>query len=154
MDNSIFSRIRNYRAVDDRLSTSGQPSVDQLREIAEAGFTLVVNLALHDDPRYSLPDEAGVVRSLGMRYVHIPVQFSAPTHADLLAFFEVMARNEGETIWVHCAANMRVSAFLGLYRVIQQGWTHERAFALMNDIWQPDETWSSFISAALERSHG
>jgi len=34
MDNSIFSRIRNYRAVDDRLSTSGQPSVDQLREIA------------------------------------------------------------------------------------------------------------------------
>jgi len=89
-----------------------------------------------------------------MRYVHIPVQFSAPTHADLLAFFEVMARNEGETIWVHCAANMRVSAFLGLYRVIRQGWMHERAFALMNDIWQPDETWSSFISVALERSHG
>lgn len=149
MDNSIFNRIRNYRAVDDRLSTSGQPSVDQLREIAEAGFTLVVNLALHDDPRYALPDEAGVVRSLGMRYVHIPVQFSAPTHAALLAFFEFMARHEGETIWVHCAANMRVSAFLGLYCVIRQGWAQERAFALMNDLWQPDATWSSFISSAL-----
>jgi nucleoside-diphosphate-sugar epimerase/protein tyrosine phosphatase (PTP) superfamily phosphohydrolase (DUF442 family) len=149
MDDPIFSRIRNYRAVDDRLSTSGQPSVEQLREIAEAGFTLVVNLALHDDPRYSLPDEAGIVQALGMRYVHIPVQFSAPTQADLLAFFEVMARHEGETIWVHCAANMRVSAFLGLYRVIRQGWTHERAFALMNDLWQPDETWASFISSTL-----
>src|SRR3569833_2186966 len=102
MDNAIFSRIRNYRAVDERLSTSGQPTVDQLREIAEAGFTLVVNLALHDDPRYSLPDEAGVVRSLGMRYVHIPVQFSAPTHADLLAIFEVMAWNEGMLFWVLC----------------------------------------------------
>src|SRR3569832_2459833 len=149
MDDSIFNHIRNYRAVDDRLSTSGQPSVEQLREIAEAGFTLVVNLALHDDPRYSLPDEAGVVRSLGMRYVHIPVQFSAPTHADLLAFFEVMARHEGEKVWVHCAANMRVSAFLGLYRVNKQNKTHKQTNTHKNNLWQPDETWASFISSTL-----
>src|SRR3569832_82018 len=60
-----------------------------------------------------------------------------------------MARHEGEKVWVHCAANMRVSAFLGLYRVIRLGWTHERAFALMNDLWHPDETWASFISSTL-----
>ena len=52
-----------------------------------------------------------------MRYVHIPVQLSAPTHTDLLEFFEVMARHEGEKTWVHYAANMRVSAFLGLYLI-------------------------------------
>ena len=98
----FFSRIRNYRAVDDRLGTSGQPSVGPLRE---------------DDPRYSLLVETGVVGSLGMRYAHIPVQLSAPTYADLLEVFEVMARHEGEKPRVRCAANMWVPAFLGLYLI-------------------------------------
>jgi protein tyrosine phosphatase (PTP) superfamily phosphohydrolase (DUF442 family) len=72
-------------------------------------------------PRYSLPDEPGVVQSLGMAYVHIPVQFSAPTEASLLEFFAAMEAHGSEKVWVHCAANMRVSAFIGLYRVIKQG---------------------------------
>jgi hypothetical protein len=32
-----------------------------LHEIAKAGFNVVINLAMHDDPNYSLPDEAGLV---------------------------------------------------------------------------------------------
>jgi len=146
--------IHNYRAVDESLSTSGQPSVAQLRRIAEAGFTTVINLALHDDPRYSLPDEPGVVQSLGMTYVHIPVQFSEPTEANLVEFFAAMEAHRDEKVWVHCAANIRVSAFLGLYRVTKQGWERERAFALMNDLWKPNEVWSSFITAVLERQRG
>jgi protein tyrosine phosphatase (PTP) superfamily phosphohydrolase (DUF442 family) len=56
-----ISSIKNYRYIDDRLSSSGQPSEDQLHEIAKAGFNVVINLAMHDDPNYSLPDEAGLV---------------------------------------------------------------------------------------------
>jgi protein tyrosine phosphatase (PTP) superfamily phosphohydrolase (DUF442 family) len=41
---------------------------------------------------------------------HIPVQFGAPTERDLLAFFDAMDRNSGRRVWVHCAANMRVTA--------------------------------------------
>lgn len=154
MTEPTLTSIYNYRAVDESLCTSGQPSEAQLRSIAEAGFTAVINLALHDDPRYSLPDEPSLVRSLGMAYVHIPVQFSAPTEANLLEFFAAMEAQESEKVWVHCAANMRVSAFIGLYRVIKQGWEHERAFALMNGLWQPNEVWSSFISSMLESPRG
>lgn len=146
-----LSEIYNYRAVDVALCTSGQPTVAQLGSIAEAGFTTVINLALHDDPRYSLPDEPATAHSLGLAYVHIPVQFAAPTQADLLAFFAAMEAHQGERVWVHCAANMRVSAFLGLYRVIRQGWEEERAFELMQSLWKPDEVWTSFISAMLAR---
>ena len=149
-----FTSIRNYRAVDGSLGTSGQPSVAQLREISGAGFTTVINLALHDDPKYSLPDEAGVVRSLGMTYVHIPVQFAAPTDANLLEFFAAMEAHQGEKIWVHCAANMRVTAFLGLYRMIKQGAERANAFALMDSVWKPNDVWSSFISSSLEKHRG
>ncbi|MDB5871488.1 MAG: hypothetical protein JWQ07_930 [Ramlibacter sp.] len=149
-DNSLAG-IHKYRAVDDTLATSGQPTVAQLASVAQAGFDTVINLALHDDPRYSLSDEAGTVRSLGLGYVHIPVQFAAPTEADLLAFFAAMDAHRGDKLWVHCAANIRVSAFLGLYRVIKQGWTRERAFELMHGLWEPNEVWAAFIEQMLAK---
>lgn len=141
--------IHNYRAVDADLATSGQPTQAQLASIAAAGFSVVVNLALHDDPRYSLADEAGSVKSLGMEYVHIPVQFASPTRDDLRAFMNAMDRHRGRKIWVHCAANMRVSAFLGLYWVLRRGFETGRAFELMNGMWQPNEAWAAFIASSL-----
>jgi uncharacterized protein (TIGR01244 family) len=144
-----LSAIHNYRAVDDRLGTSGQPTEAQLAEVARAGFTTVINLALHDDPRYSLADEAETVRSLGLDYVHVPVQFAAPKHGELLAFFDAMDARTDEKVWVHCAANYRVTVFLGLYRMIRQGWPRERAFELMDGLWKPNDVWTAFIEEAL-----
>lgn len=151
MNDSPLSAIHHHRAVDDTLATSGQPKVEQLALIAEAGYKAIINLALHDDPRYALPDEAGTVRALGLAYVHIPVLFAAPTEEDLLAFFAAMEAHAHEKLWVHCAANYRVTAFLGLYRAIRQGWPTDRAFALMQGMWEPNEVWASFIARMLEK---
>ena len=146
-----LSAIHNYRAVDDRLGTSGQPTQAQLADVARAGFTTVINLALHDDPRYSLADEAGAVRSLALDYVHIPVQFAAPKQSELLAFFDAMDARTEEKVWVHCAANYRVTAFLGLYRMVRQGWPRERACELMDGLWKPNDVWAAFIEEALAK---
>lgn len=152
MTAAALTDIYNHRVVDNGWATSGQPSIAQLDAIAAAGYETVINLALHDDPRYSLPDEAGTVRSLGMAYVHIPVQFAAPTEDDLLAFFAALQAHRQDKLWIHCAANLRVSAFLGLYRVIREGWDVDAAFALMRELWQPDEVWAGFIDRML-REH-
>ena len=82
--------IFNFLAIDDSLSTSGQPTEAQISELAKEGYDVIINLALHDDPRYSLPDETAYVGSLGMQYIHIPVQFDAPLKSDLVAFFKAM----------------------------------------------------------------
>jgi uncharacterized protein (TIGR01244 family) len=149
--NEGFHKIHNWRAVDERIGTSGQPTEAQLAQIAAAGYRTVINLALHDDPRYSLKDERAAVEGLGMDYVHIPVQFASPTDDDLDRFFAAMDDATGQKVWVHCAANMRVSAFLGLYRVKRQGWDRERAFELLRNLWEPNETWSAFIERSLQR---
>jgi protein tyrosine phosphatase (PTP) superfamily phosphohydrolase (DUF442 family) len=146
---TTLATIYNHRAIDDRLGSSGQPTVEQLAAIAAAGYTTVINLALHDDPRYSLPDEAGTVASLGMHYVHIPVQFGTPTRGDLKAFFDAMEAHRSDKVWVHCAANMRVSAFLGLYWMLREGKGRDEAFALMRDLWQPNAVWTAFIDDAI-----
>jgi protein tyrosine phosphatase (PTP) superfamily phosphohydrolase (DUF442 family) len=146
-----ITSIYNFRQATPDLATSGQPTEEQLRSMAVAGYQVVINLALHDDPRYSLEDEASSVRSLGLDYVHIPVQFAAPTIPDLERFFDAMDIHKGQRVWVHCAANMRVTAFLGLYRRLRLGWSEEEAFELMNDVWQPNEVWSAFIRDRLGR---
>lgn len=142
----------NFRQADERLITSGQPSEGELAAFAAQGVEVVINLALHDNPRYSLADEAGTVANLGMQYIHIPVQFDHPTEADFLAFMHAMDAHHAQKVWVHCAANMRVSAFIGLYRVIRLGWARETAFELMRSVWSPDEVWTSFIESMLAKA--
>jgi protein tyrosine phosphatase (PTP) superfamily phosphohydrolase (DUF442 family) len=149
MTAAILESIHNHRPIDEWLGSSGQPTVAQLAAIADAGYTTVINLALHDDPRYSLPDEAGTVRGLGMGYVHIPVPFDSPTRDDLLAFFEAMDRHRGDKVWVHCAANIRVSVFLGLYWTLREERDEADAFALMQTLWQPNPVWARFIAERL-----
>jgi len=151
---AALTAIHNYRPIDGHMATSGQPNEDQLAAIAAEGYEVVINLALHDDPRYSLRDEAAAVQALGLDYVHIPVQFDSPTVQDLQAFFEAMERHAQRRVWVHCAANMRVTAFLGLFRALRQGYSEERAFEPMHSVWKPNAVWSTFIAAQLARAQG
>jgi protein tyrosine phosphatase (PTP) superfamily phosphohydrolase (DUF442 family) len=84
-----------------------------------------------------------------MKYVHIPVQWENPTQGDLAAFCEAMTRCKGRRIWVHCAANMRVTAFVGLYRANVLGWKRSEAFALMQSVWSANPRWAAFIEENL-----
>lgn len=151
MTESVFATIRNYRLLNYKLATSGQPSEAHFQAIAAAGYEVVVNLALHDDPRYSLADETATVEALGMKYQHIPVQFSEPTEANLLDFFTAMTVHHDQKIWVHCAANWRVAVFIGLFQCIVNGKSEAEAFKVLNSTWQPNEVWSSFIAAILAK---
>lgn len=139
--------IFNYRKVDDQLITGGQPTEDHLRSAAEDGFVSVINLATIN-PQSSLEDEAGLVRSLGMTYYHIPVVWEHPTEADFDAFEQVMSgRPPGRTL-IHCAANFRVTAFYSLYAMKHLGWSEAQADEFRASIWQGSDypVWERFIA--------
>jgi protein tyrosine phosphatase (PTP) superfamily phosphohydrolase (DUF442 family) len=67
--------------LDDRITTSGQPTENQLADIRALGIRHVVNLALHTHEK-ALRDEAASVSRLGMEYIQIPVDFQHPTERD------------------------------------------------------------------------
>src|SRR5688572_16140357 len=145
---SSLSQIYNFHAVGDKLGTAGQPTQEQLRLVREAGFEAVINLALPTSDN-ALANEGSIVTELGMSYVHIPVKFDAPTSQDFRAFCRVMEAFDERPVFVHCAANMRVSAFVFLYRVLRQGVALPNAQRDLHSIWQPDEVWSRFIQQQL-----
>lgn len=140
------SEIFNYLPIDERIATAGQPTEDQLREAAAEGFTAIINLAPVNPP-YTPEDEAGLALSLGMNYVHIPVDWNNPTDDDFTAFETAMNRLSAEKVLIHCAANFRVTAFYSLYARKHLGWTEEQAQALRDIIWANDRypVWQAFI---------
>jgi protein tyrosine phosphatase (PTP) superfamily phosphohydrolase (DUF442 family) len=144
-----IEEIKNYVALSGELATGGQPSEGQIQELAQAGFECIINLGLLD-PRYCLADEAGLVRSLGLEYHHIPVDFQAPTIEDLTQFFNIMQAAEGKRVFVHCAANYRVSSFVSLYGQAKLGWSSEQAAAHVRRLWEPNEIWAAFIERARQ----
>ena len=145
----MLNEIMNYQRLSDLLSSAGQPGEEQLKDIKDAGFQVVINLGLHNNPEYSLKDEAASVKALGMEYIHIPVSFERPTRTDLGSFFKAMDENKDKRIFVHCAMNMRASTFVGLYLAIQLKQPREKAFELMRRIWEPNAVWQAFIDEML-----
>jgi uncharacterized protein (TIGR01244 family) len=140
----------NLTILSDSLWSAGQPTRAQLAEIAAQGFDLVINLALPTSDN-AIPDEADLVRSLGMDYIHIPVIWESPLPEDLTRFMDAMDAHREAKILVHCAMNYRASAFIALWRVLRQGWAREQAFAAQEEIWRLAEypVWQAFVEIVV-----
>jgi len=141
--------IYNWRRLDERLTTSGQPSEEQLQAIAALGVECVINLGLHAHPK-ALPDERASVMALGLDYIHQPVDFQNPTPDDLCAFCDLMDRLKGRALHVHCIANYRVSAFLYRYRIDRLSWDRVRARVDLDAIWSPEGAWKAIVDGPPE----
>ncbi|MEJ1977607.1 MAG: hypothetical protein WDN49_17385 [Acetobacteraceae bacterium] len=66
--------IYKWHRLDDRITTSGQPTEAQLADIGAMGVRHIINLGLHNHEK-APPNEADSVGRLGMTYIHIPVDF-------------------------------------------------------------------------------
>ncbi len=140
--------IYNFLPIDARWATAGQPTVAQFTALKAAGYEVIINLGMPDSPR-AVPDEAEVVAAQGITYVAIPVLWETPTAADLAAFFTAMSANEDKRCFVHCIANMRVSVFTFLYRVLVLGVPVDEARQTLHQIWEPNPIWHQFIDEQL-----
>jgi protein tyrosine phosphatase (PTP) superfamily phosphohydrolase (DUF442 family) len=142
--------IYNYQFLNEKLSSSGMPTAEQMKEIADAGVQVVINLALTTSPG-ALRDEDNEVESLGMKYIHIPVEWNNPTKQNLDDFFTALDEHKEEKVLVHCQANYRASSFVMLYRVLRLGWKKEEAIPVMEKMWNPEDfpVWQKFIDENL-----
>lgn len=140
--------IRNFQQVSGRLASAGQIGYEQIPLLADQGYDVVVNLAVADEERNGR--EGFLVADAGLTYVHIPVDWNAPTLTDLEMFFDVMEANEGRKVFVHCFANMRASAFVYMYRTLVEGVPEAEARATLDQVWDPWELeqWGDLIERA------
>jgi len=142
--------IYNYLYYNEKLSSSGMPTPEQLTSVAEAGVKVVINLATSKSEG-AIPNEGELVSGLGMEYINIPVDWNKPTHEDLNAFLNAMDKHKDESVLVHCQANYRATGFVALCRILKLGWAKEDAFQDLQKIWDPEgyPVWDMFIEENL-----
>ncbi len=142
--------ILNFRALGlgGRIGTAGQPAEYQFETIKSSGYETVINLALSTSLG-ALPNEREIVEKNGLSYIHIPVVWEDPTAGDLNQFFAAMDARPDQRVFVHCAMNKRVSAFMFLYRVLRLKEPEEVARKDLLKIWTPEPHWQRFIERSL-----
>ena len=143
--------VINFFQITNTIGTGGQPSVSQLYDIAQNGYDVVINLATHNSEN-AIENEGSIVASLGMTYIHIPVPFEAPTPEHLRKFFRFMNGLSEEKVFVHCAVNARVSAFVFKYLTMERKMQAEKATTPLLAQWLPQMNliWKNFLS--IEKS--
>ena len=134
-----------WRRHSDRLTSSGQPDLDQFTRLRATGATHLINLAPYDNDK-AMPDEPQIAADLGFDYTYIPVDFDAPTESDYAAFCTALEAQSGAISHVHCIYNARVSAFFLRYALEKRGSESvEDAMARLESIWRPGRVWCAFI---------
>ncbi len=84
-----------------------------------------------------------------MAYIHIPVDFKNPSEKDFDRFSDLLGGLNWDDTWIHCAANMRVSAFIYRYRCEVLNEDREEAKKDLKKIWEPIGVWKKFISKTI-----
>eukprot|EP01026_Neomeris_dumetosa_P080286 TRINITY_DN8864_c0_g1_i1.p1 TRINITY_DN8864_c0_g1~~TRINITY_DN8864_c0_g1_i1.p1 ORF type:complete len:161 (-),score=23.96 TRINITY_DN8864_c0_g1_i1:233-715(-) len=149
---AAFMEVEGY-------GTSGQPTAEQFKTIKQAGYEVVINIKANGDDQYAPEfkdlNEDKILSELDIIYVHIPVQWESPKIEDLEAFFKFLEIFEGKKIFIHCLKNLRVSAFVYLWRVLKRGQDTETSFKDVYKIWTPEDCiedpgkiWVNFLSTA------
>lgn len=128
--------IRNWQRRADGVTTSGKLEAHDPARLAAIGVRHVVNLALAEHPE-ALADEAALMATAGIAYIHIPVPFDAPTPAHVAALAEALAAHAGPH-HVHCIMNWRATAFFYLLDCAA-GVPEPEARARMALVWNPLE---------------
>ena len=156
---SDLAHITNFVQITPAVGTAGQPRAEYFPDIAAAGYSVVINLAMADSD-HALPNEGNLVASLGMTYIHMPVDFQTPRPTDVARFIGLMRSLDSESgdskIFVHCVVNFRVSAFMYHYLKLAKGYTDEDARSPMFEKWAPymDDVWANLLTWTQEDIFG
>lgn len=103
--------LRNGVMVAEGVLAGGQPTEEQLAELANAGYRTVINMRLPDEQGNT---QADAVEAAGMRYVTVPVEGAAGLSEERAkAFAEALDAAERPVV-VHCGSGNRVGALFAL----------------------------------------
>ena len=139
-----FKNVTNFHSVAPNLASSGLIKLDDYQLIKDYGFKHVINLIPGEQM-----EERAHVKSLGLSYSQIQVDWSEPSLDNFERFTELMKSYGKDNVYVHCEANYRASTFVYLYRVTKLGVPLADAKKELLKVWTPSQTWQDFIEKVL-----
>lgn len=156
MDNieQQLSQISNFCYIHPHLLTSSQPNAEQLAQIKAYGVDTIINLGLSDEQQ-ALTYEDRHCLSLGLNYIHIPIDWDCPRDEQCLLVLDLIhALVQDKIVWLHCGDYRRVSCLIYLYQQFAMQVDIVNAEHYLHHTWQPNETWTGLIHAVTLQLQG
>jgi uncharacterized protein (TIGR01244 family) len=119
--------IVNFSKVDAVVACGGATETSALEGLAKDGFKAVINLRLATEPNANIDQNAARAKELGLKYIHIPFDTRQLDPAVIDKFLGTIADKSNQPVYVHCGSASRVGSVWLAKRVIQDGWTIEKA---------------------------
>ena len=119
--------IVNFSKVDAVVACGGATETSALDGLAKDGFKSVINLRLASEANANIDLNAAQAKSLGLNYVHIPFSTQQLDPKVIDQFLAAIADKSNQPAYVHCGSASRVGAVWLAKRVLQDGWTIEKA---------------------------
>lgn len=140
--------LRNARFPEEGVLFGGQPTSDQLRQLAADGYQ-VINLRMPSEDHGF--DESALATELGLEYHSIPVGAQTLAEASTFqAFLDLFESREGPVV-VHCASGNRVGAMYYAYLVERADVGREQALARARDNGLSSERLIEAVDRYLDR---
>ena len=119
--------IVNFSKVDAVVACGGATETAALEGLAKDGFKAVINLRLATETNANIDQNAARAKELGLKYIHIPFDTRQLDPAVIDKFLGEIADKSNQPAYVHCGSASRVGSVWLAKRVIQDGWTIEKA---------------------------
>ena len=126
IEQALKADIPKILCIDESVATAGQPSDAAFAKLAANGFRSVLSLRTAEEG-FDVAKERQMVEDAGLRYLSVPVISSAPKPEQAAEFMKVVREKANHPMLIHCGSANRVGAFWMIYRVLDQGWTEEKA---------------------------
>jgi len=126
LEQSLKADVPRLICLTDSYATGGQPSDMAFGKLAASGFRSVVDLRTAGEGA-DLEKERKLVEQSGMRYFNVPVVSSAPRPEQADEFLQIVNEKAHQPMLIHCATANRVGAFMMIFRVLEQGWSEDKA---------------------------
>lgn len=118
--------LPNAVSPEEGVLAGGQPSLEQLAALREAGYATVINLRTEAEGG----TERGDVEALGMSYATLPISGAEGLSSEnALAFAAIFDAAERPVV-VHCASGNRVGALFALKAFYADGASPEEALTI------------------------
>ncbi len=117
--------VENFYKVSDTLYRGAKPTEEGYKELAKMGIKTVVNLRV-------TPPNAKLIKELGLKSVHIPINPFLFNDSHAKEFLAIMANPKNHPVYVHCFyGSDRTGTMVALYRIYFEGWTKKSAIKEM-----------------------
>ena len=116
---SVHESLAEMRRIVEQLVTK--------RDARKDGFVSVINLQLASEAGANVEEEGRAAQAAGLKYIHLPFDAAMPDPKVVEAFLTAVATTANQPAFIHCGSANRVGGMWMIKRVLQDGWTIDRA---------------------------